>query len=99
MAGVEVSGVSLELATLGLRSGGFEVMLACLVAVACTPLPPTNSIGIPPIPSGEARIWFYRGDEPYAGRGTRPSPQMASTSARLSWAVLSIATFLPGITM
>ncbi len=62
--------MSVELANLTLRSRGFATMLACLAAVACTRLPPTNSVSIPPIPSSEARIWFYRGDEPYAGRGT-----------------------------
>jgi hypothetical protein len=45
-------------------------MIVCLAAVACTRPPPTNSVAIPPIASGEARIWFYRDDEPYAGRGT-----------------------------
>jgi len=28
-----------------------------------------GSVGIPPIPTGEARIWVYRDYEPYAGKG------------------------------
>jgi len=29
----------------------------------------TASVSIPPTPAGEARIWFYRDNEPYAGKG------------------------------
>ena len=29
----------------------------------------TAAVSIPPIPAGEARIWFYRDYEPYAGKG------------------------------
>jgi hypothetical protein len=40
--------------------------IAFLVATAnCTPLPPTSSVTIPPIPSGAARVWFYRDYEPH----------------------------------
>ena len=41
-----------------------------LVAMAgCAQQPVTAAISIPPIPAGEARIWFYRDYEPYAGKG------------------------------
>ena len=35
-----------------------------LVAPNCTALQPTNSVVIPSIPNGAARIWFYRDYEP-----------------------------------
>lgn len=40
-----------------------------LATANCAQPPPTAAIAIPPIPAGEARVWFYRDDEPYAGRG------------------------------
>ena len=36
-----------------------------LIATSCAQLPPTSSVVIPPIPSGVARLWFYRDYEPY----------------------------------
>ena len=35
-------------------------MCILLAAGGCTQLPPTGSVAIPPIPAGEARVWFYR---------------------------------------
>jgi len=35
-----------------------------LIATSCARLPPTSSVVIPPIPLGEARLWFYRDYEP-----------------------------------
>ncbi|MGA7260017.1 MAG: hypothetical protein WBX30_03835, partial [Stellaceae bacterium] len=41
-----------------------------LVAMAgCAQQAVTAAVSIPPIPAGEARIWFYRDYEPYAGKG------------------------------
>src|SRR5438552_15430862 len=41
-----------------------------IVAMAgCAQQPVTAAVSIPPIPAGEARIWFYRAYEPYAGKG------------------------------
>ena len=41
------------------------VAIALLLAAAsCAQLPPTSSVVIPPIPAGEARLWFYRDYEP-----------------------------------
>src|SRR6266478_10062218 len=46
---------------------------ALLLAMAgCAQPAVTAAVGIPPIPTGEARIWFYRDYEPYAGKG-RPA--------------------------
>ena len=36
-----------------------------LTAVGCAELPPTSSVMIPPIPTGAARVWFYRDYEPH----------------------------------
>jgi len=41
-----------------------------LVLAACTQLPPTNSVVIPPVPAGAARIWIYRNDGPYEANQT-----------------------------
>jgi hypothetical protein len=41
-----------------------------LAAAACSQLPPTASVAVPPIPPGEARVWFYRDGGPYDGVGT-----------------------------
>jgi hypothetical protein len=44
---------------------------ALLLAIAsCAPLPPTASVAVPPLPAGEARVWFYRDLGPYDGLGT-----------------------------
>jgi hypothetical protein len=43
---------------------------ALLLATASCALPAaTGSVSVPPIPAGEARVWFYRANEPYAGKG------------------------------
>jgi hypothetical protein len=41
-----------------------------LAAAGCTELPRTASVSVPPIPPGEARVWFYRNGGPYDGVGT-----------------------------
>jgi hypothetical protein len=46
--------------------------LLLLAVVSCVRPPVTASVAVPPIPIGEARIWFYRDYEPYAGKG-RPA--------------------------
>ena len=40
-----------------------------LAMAACAQSPVTTSVAIPPVPTGEARVWFYRDYEPYAGKG------------------------------
>jgi hypothetical protein len=39
-------------------------MAFLLITASCGQLPPTNSVVIPPIPAGDARIWFYRDGGP-----------------------------------
>jgi hypothetical protein len=46
------------------------VSVLALAAAACTQLPQTASVTVPPIPPGEARVWFYRDGGPYDGVGT-----------------------------
>jgi hypothetical protein len=41
-----------------------------LVTAACSQLPSTGSVAIPPVPAGQARIWFYRDGGPYDGAAT-----------------------------
>ena len=41
-----------------------------LIMAACSQLPTTASVAIPPIPAGEARVWFYRPMDLYDGLNT-----------------------------
>jgi hypothetical protein len=52
----------------GLLHAGVGALL--LAIVSCAPLPPTAAVAVPPIPSGESRVWFYRSWGPYDGLGT-----------------------------
>jgi hypothetical protein len=64
---------------------------ALLLAVASCVRPAiTGSIAIPPIPAGEARLWIYRGDEPYAGKGL---PAVAANGRYLGQAELGGAFY------
>ena len=40
---------------------------ACLLLLlsGCSQVPLTNSVAIPPVPTGEARLWVYRNDGPH----------------------------------
>jgi hypothetical protein len=40
-----------------------------LTTVACAQPALTAAVAVPPVPAGEARIWVYRDDGPYAGKG------------------------------
>jgi len=46
------------------------VVVLALTAAACSQLPRTASVSVPPIPPGDARVWFYRDGGPYDGVGT-----------------------------
>ena len=41
-----------------------------LATAACSQLPTTASVTIPPIPAGEARVWFYRPIDAYDSLNT-----------------------------
>jgi hypothetical protein len=46
------------------------VGILSLTGAACSQLPTTASVAVPPVPVGEARVWFYRNGGPYDGVGT-----------------------------
>jgi len=48
------------------RAGQAALLLA---TASCAQPPSTTAVAIPPVPTGEGRIWVYRDDEPYAGKG------------------------------
>jgi hypothetical protein len=55
-----------------------------LATAACVhPPPPTASVSIPPIPAGEARVWFYRPIDAY--------DSMATPYIRMNDAIVAIS--------
>jgi hypothetical protein len=65
-----------------LRAGAPLFLLA--TADGCAPMPPTTaSVTVPLVRPGEARVWFYRTYEPYAGKG-RPSVAINGTYAGIA---------------
>jgi hypothetical protein len=64
---------------------------ALLLATAgCAQPAVTGSVGVPPVPAGEARVWFYRDYEPYAGKGR---PAIAANGAFVGQAELGGAFY------
>ena len=53
----------------GYRLAGAIYGTLLLALAGCAQPTVTASVSIPPIPPGQARIWFYRNYEPYAGKG------------------------------
>jgi hypothetical protein len=54
-----------------LSIAAFRPLLLLLLAMeGCASLPPTAAVAVPPIPAGEARVWFYRDPGPYNGTET-----------------------------
>lgn len=48
----------------------FAAMLLALVALAaCVSYPPVAAVSLPPIPAGQARVWFYRVYDPTESLG------------------------------
>jgi hypothetical protein len=43
--------------------------LALLLSASCSRFPPVSAVDFPPIPTGSARIWFYRGYDPTESKG------------------------------
>ena len=54
------------------QAGAAAVLLA---TAACSDLPATASVTVPPIPAGEARVWFFRDEGPYESHA-RPAVHM-----------------------
>jgi hypothetical protein len=61
--------MKLRAGLLSSRPIGLLQCVLLLVVAGCAQPAPTSSVAVPPIPSGQARIWFYRDYEPYAGKG------------------------------
>jgi len=81
------------------RAGHFCGLCAAPVflfvaANGCSPMLPTPSVVIPPLPLGEARIWFCRDYEPYADKGGPLSRSTAHIPVSRSLARHSTAMFL-----
>jgi hypothetical protein len=62
-------------ATLLCRLLQTSAAIILLATAACSKLPPTASVDVPPIPAGEARAWFFRDDGPYESQA-RPAVRM-----------------------
>jgi hypothetical protein len=45
------------------------LMILASVLVACASPPPVASVSLPPIPAGQARVWFYRVYDPTESLG------------------------------
>src|SRR5215467_12883984 len=53
------------------RLGRAYAFIPLLATVACVHLPPpTASVTIPPLPAGDARVWFYRPIDAYDSMAT-----------------------------
>jgi Protein of unknown function (DUF2846) len=61
---------------------GASVLLLAMASCAATP-PPTASVAVPPVPAGEARVWFYRDSGPYETQ-QRPYIRMNEQIAGIS---------------
>jgi hypothetical protein len=55
--------------SLRLRQVGSAIFLLATSACIASP-PPTASVAIPPIPAGDARVWFYRPLDAYDSNAT-----------------------------
>jgi hypothetical protein len=64
--------------------------LLLFVTAGCAQQAATGSVNIPPIPAGEARVWFYRDNEPYAGKGV---PAIAANGGYVGQAELGGAFY------
>jgi hypothetical protein len=73
--------------------------LALLLSASCSRFPPVSAVDFSPIPTGSARIWFYRVYDPTESKG-RPYIYMNGATVGISeQATRSIAMFSPGCTM
>ena len=76
--------MSLSAITSWRRLGRACALIPLLAATACVQLPPpTDSVTIPPIPAGEARVWFYRPIDAY--------DSMATPYIRMNDAIVAIS--------
>lgn len=62
--------MSIHLAIMSRRPVHAGAAILLLIMAACSQLPTTASVTIPPIPAGEARVWFYRPIDAYDSLNT-----------------------------
>jgi hypothetical protein len=65
-------------------AGGVILLLASTACIQSPP--PTASVAVPPIPAGDARVWFYRPIDAYDSMGTpfiRMNDQIVAVSMPL----------------
>ena len=65
------------------RRQQYAAALLLLATAACSDLPKTASVTIPPIPPGDARVWFYRPIDAY--------DSMATPYIRMNQAVVGVS--------
>ena len=75
--------MSIDPANLLRRSHAGAAMLLLATAGCVQAPPPTASVAIPPIPAGEARVWFYRPIDAY--------DSMATPYVRMNDAIVAIS--------
>lgn len=57
--------MSVQSITAARRSWRVAAFVVLTMLAGCAPPPPVSAAAIPPLPSGKARIWFYRANELY----------------------------------
>jgi hypothetical protein len=75
--------MSIDLADLPRRARAGAAILFLATATCVHSPPPTASVTIPPIPAGEARVWFYRPIDAYDSMAT-PYIRMNDTIVAVS---------------
>jgi len=75
--------MSIDLSNLRRPAHAGAAMLLLATALCVQAPPPTASVAIPPIPAGEARVWFYRPIDAY--------DSMATPYIRMNDAIVAIS--------
>ncbi len=75
--------MSIDLSNLRRPAHAGAAMLLLAMAACVQAPPPTASVAIPPIPAGEARVWFYRPIDAY--------DSMATPYIRMNDAIVAIS--------
>ncbi|MBV8132833.1 MAG: hypothetical protein JO282_10040 [Alphaproteobacteria bacterium] len=75
--------MSIDLTNLPRRAHAGAAILLFATAACVEAPPPTASVAIPPIPAGEARVWFYRPIDAY--------DSMATPYIRMNEAIVAVS--------
>jgi len=87
--------MSIDLAELPRRArAGIAIVL--LAAGCVQSPPPTASVTVPPIPAGEARVWFYRPIDAYDSMAT-PYIRMNDAIVALSMPEAAVSRDVPPV--